>query len=277
MTIHPEKNVKASEDYLSLMINAHVVAAAKNLISEKSFNKPSDLATAIVNKYIRLPRPDDKSVLNTCDDGVLLYATEVLSLGLLWYGFHDAIQEGDGDRILNYWKFLLVLFKSTNHPNYSKEAVNLLMQYYYKLSERQKSQLLWSRCVNTRGLPGCNVPCDLHMEHLNRRLKRVIHSMGANVQPSAIVKAGKALGPVDHLCQIFEQETSHYRRSNCHPAPGFGKDLDTVLSVFENEKVFVKIPSRQHKSFRAQHGLMEKLSKKQLLKKVEHSITQLQS
>ena len=222
VTAHPEKNVKASEDFLSLIINAHVIAAAKALLLEKNFDNPADLASAIVKKYIRLPRPDDQSKPQTCQDGKLLYATEVLSLGLLWHGFHDAIQEADRDRILNYWKFLLVLFKSTNHPNYSKEAVNLLLQYYYKLSERQKTQLLWSRCVNTTGLPGGNVPCDLHMEHMNRRLKNIIHSMGANVRPSAIVKAGKALGPVNHLCQVFEEQTSHYKRSNYHPVPGFG-------------------------------------------------------
>lgn len=35
-----------------------------------------------------------------CDDEVLLYATEVLSLGLLWHGFHDAVKEADGDRII---------------------------------------------------------------------------------------------------------------------------------------------------------------------------------
>ena len=57
-------NRKASEDYLSLMVSAHVIVAAKNLISEKNFDKATDLATAIVNRYIRLPRADDKSVPN---------------------------------------------------------------------------------------------------------------------------------------------------------------------------------------------------------------------
>ena len=68
-----------------------------------------------------------------------LYASEVLSLGLLWYGFHDAIKEADGERILNYWKFQLVIFKSTNQHYYAKEATNLLMQYHYNFSERQKA------------------------------------------------------------------------------------------------------------------------------------------
>ena len=68
--------------------------------------------------------------------------------------------------------------------------------------------------MNTTGLSGHNIPCDLHMEHLNRRLKKIIHSMGANVRPSAIVKAGKALGPGHSICQAFEEQTSHYRQNN---------------------------------------------------------------
>ena len=33
----------------------------------------------------------------------------LLSLGLLWHGFHDFVREGDGERILRYWKFLCVV------------------------------------------------------------------------------------------------------------------------------------------------------------------------
>ena len=66
--------------------------------------------------------------------------------------------------------------------------------------------------------------------------------MGANVTPPAILKAGKALGPVDHVCQVFEEQTAHYKQSNCHKIPDFGKDLSTVLNVLENEKVFTVIP-----------------------------------
>ena len=276
MTVHPEKNVKASEDYLHLMLHAHVIAAAKLLMSQKDFNNIRDLAVAIVDAYVSLPRSDDSTVLQACPDGVQLYASEVLSLGLLWFGYHDAIREGDGDRILNYWKFLLVLFKSTSHANYAKEAVNLLLQYYYKFSERQKAQLLWSRCINTRGLIGCNLPCDLHMEHLNRRIKKIIHSMGANVNPKAIVKAGKALGPVEHICQLFEEQTSNNTVYNSHPVPSFGKDLSTVVQVLQDEKVFVLTPGRSHKSFNANCPLMKKLSRKELARKIQKTIDQLQ-
>ena len=250
-----------------------MIAAANAIHLQQNITCVTDLARAIVEKYIHFPRPDNETVPKECKDGVFLYASEILSLGLLWHGFYDAICEADGERILNYWKFLLVIFKSTNHHNYAKEATNLLMQYYYNFSERQKAQLLWSRCVNTRGICGANIPCDLHMEHLNRRLNNP--SMGANVSPSSITKAGKALGPVHHVCQIFEEQTPQYKQSNRHKTPGFGKDLSTVLDVLENEKVFTEIPGRQHKSFNSKHGLMEKLTKKNLLTRVEKSIQQI--
>ncbi len=81
---------------------------------------------------------DRSSEIRTqCEDGVHCYGIEFLSLSLIWHGFHDSIREGDGDRILRYWKFLLVIFKSSNKRNYAKEAVNLLLQYYYLFSDRQ--------------------------------------------------------------------------------------------------------------------------------------------
>ena len=48
---------------------------------------------------------------------------------------YDAIREGDGERILRYWKFLVVVFKSSNKRNYAKEGINLLVQYHYRLSD----------------------------------------------------------------------------------------------------------------------------------------------
>jgi len=54
------------------------------------------------------------------------YATDVITLGLLWHGSHDSVKEGDGDRILLHWKFLLPLFQQTHHYNYAEEAFNLL-------------------------------------------------------------------------------------------------------------------------------------------------------
>ena len=55
---------------------------------------------------------------------------------------------GSGDRILRY---LLIIFKSSNNHNYAKEAVNLLFQYHYVLSEREKGPaIVESLCKHKR-------------------------------------------------------------------------------------------------------------------------------
>ena len=63
---------------------------------------------------------EDKPAASGNDDGVYVYATEMLTLGLIWHGFHDSNKEGDGDRILRYWKFLLIIFKVPKRYNYAK-------------------------------------------------------------------------------------------------------------------------------------------------------------
>ena len=114
--------------------------------------------------------------------------------------FKDAIREGDGGRVLRVWK----LFKASNKANYGIEAFNLLAQYHILLHPRLSQQLiLWSRFVNTPGKQGRNIPCDLHLEHLNRSLKKTaINGLGANKVPNAIERAGRCIGEVVSLCQV---------------------------------------------------------------------------
>ena len=47
-----------------------------------------------------------------------------------------------------------------------------------------------------------NIPCDLHMEHLNIRLKTVLRSMGANITSAAILLANKSLYAVQNACLL---------------------------------------------------------------------------
>lgn len=122
----PQNNMNAAEDFLLLLLHAHVVSAAETLQKQHPETEVKELARVIVEKFVRLPRAEDE--IKSCTDGVNMYAVELLTLSLLWHGFHDSIKEGDGDRLFRYWKFLIVVFKSTNHRNYAKEAVNVLFQ-----------------------------------------------------------------------------------------------------------------------------------------------------
>lgn len=265
--LSPDKNMNAAEDFMLLMLHTHVVAAAKTIQALNPVECVEDLAKLILVNYTRFPRFDSQSP-EASIDGVYLYATELLTLALIWHAFHDAIREGDGERIIQCWKFFLIIFKNTNHRNYAKEAVNILYQYHYSFSERMKAQLLWSRCVNTKGSRGANIPGDLHMEHLNRRLKSVIRVMGGNVNPAAIQRAGKAIAVVDHICQCFAPHPADH-----HPIPEFGEDFVKVLEVLEEENVFMQLSARRHQSFKMTCGVFEKFSMKEMEKKLKAQLS----
>ena len=65
------------------------------------------LATAILKSFTCF-NPDKKFDRS---DRCFLYATETLTLELIWLAFNDSIGEGDGDRV---WKISLV-FKVQGH------------------------------------------------------------------------------------------------------------------------------------------------------------------
>jgi len=146
----PEKNMNAAEDYKLLLLHAYIMYAGKFQQASQYRQLTSELANVIVDKYVSIPNMTDKKAPNSTDT-VYLYATTVITLGQLWHGFHDAMKEGDRDRILRYWIFLLIAFKATGHRNYAKEAVNLLYQYYYVLSKRKKKTIVVEQvCKHTR-------------------------------------------------------------------------------------------------------------------------------
>ena len=79
--------------------------------------------------------------------------------------YEDAIREGDGNHVLQCWRYLLPIFKASGRTNYSIEAVTMLTQHQFTLTPRQAAELQWNRFTNVHGILGRNIPCDLHMEH----------------------------------------------------------------------------------------------------------------
>lgn len=65
----------------------------------------------------------------------------MVSLGLLYLDFKDAVREGDGERVLLDWKYLFLLFKASGRKNYAIEAITLLTQYHITLPPNLAEQL----------------------------------------------------------------------------------------------------------------------------------------
>ena len=256
----PDKNLKAAEDFLTIIMHAYIITAAKKILSKKTILSAADVSKEIVETYLNIKIPTDleDSTTSETKDKIYLYAREVLTLCLLWQGYHDAISEGDGDRVMRYWRFLLLVFKNAGRKNYSLEALNLLVQDQYLLSPREKAQLRWSRFINTQGRQGCNIPCDLHMEHLNRRLKSIMRNMGANVTDRSISVAAKSIGVVNNICKAFENHVEANSSSDHHPPPCFIRDLNLILVVLNEQDVFSDQGTRKVSGYNKRHGLLEK-------------------
>ena len=294
-----KRGVNAADDFLQVVLIGHVMSAAMEVLGMNSLDdQPSSvdysslgwprltrehkcqllngISHSVVSKFVNLATLKDNDVKKKKEakkesesevDGILEYAKECLTLCLLKAEFDDAVHEGDGQRLLTCWKFLLLIFKATQHKNYSIEALNLLAQYNFLLPPRLANQLLYSRFVNVEGKLGRNISCDLHMEHLNAACKFAIAGLGSNVTPQAITRIGRCIGPLMKACEQFDSILSLRNRSGLHNMPDTSKDITSVVKQLQKSSVFCYKKGRFHTSFKSiTCSLLSNLDKKELLK-----------
>lgn len=294
----PTHNVTACEDFFVHVVEAHVLSACMTVFDMPSVDSnpstvhfPEGSADLQPSERRRLLLLATKEVITRlvdfsfeggdaclpCDDHVLAYAREVLSLGLLYMEFTDAVREGDGGRILRCWRYLLLIFKASNRTNYSVEAFTLLAQYHFMFSERMRMQLMWGRTVNVHGRPGKNISCDLHNEHLNRECKGGISGLGANVTDHAVERVGKALRSTVRILEQFDMANNVPQPSGYHTSRSATEDiLKLVDQLHQQSHVYHYIPGRSHCTFsKFEDNLLKKLSKQTLLKWLQEQFRKL--
>ena len=181
---------------------------------------------------------------------MLGYAIELLTLGLLYVEYTDAIKEGDGQRVHRCWKFMFPLFKISGRKNYTIEAFTMLFSHAFLLSSRQAEQLLWCRFINTTGRPGRNIPMDLHMEHLNRVCKDAICSLGANKTQMAIKRIGKCISVLKAVADNFDEQTRVNENKGYHTVASADRDRHMIINELLTHSIFSPLPGRCHSSFK---------------------------
>ena len=55
-----------------------------------------------------------QTIFERSQDDITNYANDIISLGLFYFSYKDAVQEGDGDRVKTCWKYLLPIFKASD-------------------------------------------------------------------------------------------------------------------------------------------------------------------
>ena len=184
------------------------------------------------------------------EDDITNYANDVISLGLFYFNYKDAVKEGDGQRVKDCWKYLLPIFKASDKRNYSGEVLRMLYTFYYTLSPRQAQQLLYSRFVNVHGIPGRNIAADLHMEHLNRVCKDAITGLGANKTEKSITRIGKAIGPLMTITSNYDKSVlGNVTKSSRRLVASSEKDRNLIMTeLIGRACVFDEIPGRRYKN-----------------------------
>lgn len=265
-----KENVNAAEDFLSIITTSHILTAVMSYLKMSSLDDmPStdivnhniwmeddatrkevlqDISSHVVDTHVDLSttfkHPDAASKGTAYD-----YACEALSLGLLIMDFKDAIREGDGERVLSLWKYFLLIFKASGRKNYAMEGLTLLSQYNMLLPPNLAEQVKWSRFVNVHGLPGHNISCDLHMEHVNRIVKVVIEGLGSNKTATAISKAAKAIGVLSEAMESFDSKVQLKAPSGMHSREKIAGDLQRIVKELLTCDVFNPANQTTHKSF----------------------------
>ena len=140
----PKKDVNSHEDFFHLVVDAHVLAAAMEFLGMEDLDEEPNaevfppgvwmlhreerrdillsVCGAIVEQYTDINTFKDTSIQDDLnkrsEDKVLSYAKEVLSFGLFYKEHVDAVHQGDGLRLLSWWYFMMLIFKSTGRTNY---------------------------------------------------------------------------------------------------------------------------------------------------------------
>jgi len=259
----PKDDFNACQDFFTLVVESHILCHAMNILKMEDLRSTpnNDLLSSGLQKNIAqsimsgivdltVDFEANASAEDHRRDHVFEYASEVVSLGLLFLNYRDAICEGDGERIMLCWKYFLPLFKATNRRNYAIEAFQTLANKKL-LPPRLSHQLIWSRCVNTHTdrKPGNNIPCDQYVEHVNRVLKEYIHHLHANKSERVISKASQCMGPVNSVMNNFDDK-NQIHRSISHTTTSNKTDRDVIIKeTREKGRVLEHIPGRNHQSF----------------------------
>ena len=207
------------------------------------------LASKVVEQCTLVEHAYTDVAVSDAGDHVHNYARVLWHLGALVLEFTDGWAEGDGERAYRCWRLLLPHFKAANHTKYALEALRLQFHVKAVLSPQLAQQILWDRFVNTRGGMGRNIPCDLYNEHVNKLLKHIIASMGANLTAGSLQRAARSVSTLQTICKQFDRESDVAVGTVAHSTRSDAEDVAKVTNTVLKLQLLQVTPGRAHLAF----------------------------
>ncbi|KAL3836462.1 hypothetical protein ACJMK2_021894 [Sinanodonta woodiana] len=165
-----------------------------------------------------IPKKQKISVFSEAQhDRVKHYDYNVLQLGLLYMQFLDVCQITDRSRLLTTLKYMMPVFKAVNsRSKYALEILRFLahQQASYYLHTANKS--LYGLFVNTDGKIDSHIPADLQMEHIVRKIKKLVKNVGFNNIMGTISRKSRALAGMSHVAEQYDNAAGLIVRAQLH-------------------------------------------------------------
>ena len=167
------------------------------------------------------------------------YNAAILSEGLFFLNFLDAVSEGDGMRIIRQYKYLMLLCKADD-PHSVKYALERLYQLILtnSLSEKEAEIFVWNRTVNNHGGRGNNTLHDLEVEHSNNFNKQGYGNLRVNLTEKAVTRICQAEKPIKAVIGMVDKILQRSIRSGKHVQHFPVVDQDELVKKLVENGVF---------------------------------------
>ena len=186
---------------------------------------------------------EEEEKKNTSDK-IFNYHNTRLQWGFLFLNLIDAIKEGDGLRVVRCYKFVLLFEYKFRHTKYAYLLLHFFANIYSLLSEKDAFLLVHNRFLSKKGGKGKNIPLDLHMEHLNLDLKKLLKSMGGKITEAASQRYARSLTVFNTIMDsIYKECDKHYRSG--HHGNKLCSETVTIANDLVQGNVFHYTPGRK--------------------------------
>ena len=183
-------------------------------------------------------------------DGVYHYHSVGLQCGLMVWNMMDAVKEGDGDRVVRCYKLMLLFNYKFGHTKYAFALLLFFANIYALLPEKEAYLLIHNRFVNKKGTKGGNIALDLHMEHLNLDVKKLLSAMGGKITEAAAQRCARSLTVMNAVMDSIYNECDKLHRSGYHGNKAISETVLSIANDLMQGNVFTYTPKRDgQKSF----------------------------
>lgn len=178
------------------------------------------------------------------------YHAGKLKFGLILLEFNDAIAEGDGDRLHNLYKLVLLLYKSNNRHKYAYVVLLYLVKISALYTEFGAFQLKWNRFYNKYGKPGKNISLDLKKEQQNKVIKTLWRSVGANLNEKRASRLANTIQPLEEILHSIDNDCKLSDRQGHRSSEETQEAVTQIVDDLMEIEAFKQHPDRDgHHSF----------------------------